>query len=133
MLSYLDDRQILPTSSSSFDSKLPENIGKKSRMPSWSRVTRRKLIKPKKHSGTKFVPIIAKEENIVYEGDKIIDYVDLFDKIKFDCKIAKVENGEDIDESFLSIIKAWNNRSQMWKSTLKDKIYNFNKIDKLGQ
>ena len=71
-------------------------------MPSWSRVTRRRLIKPKKHSGVKFVPIVAKEENIIYGRDKIIDYVDIFDKIKFDCKIAKAENGEDIIKSFLS-------------------------------
>ena len=72
-------------------------------MLSWSRVTRRRLIKPKKHSGIKFVPIVAKEENIIYEGDKIIDYVDIFDKIKFDCKIAKAKNGENINKSYLSI------------------------------
>ena len=123
---------MLPTNSSSFDAKLTDEFWQKPRMPSWSRINRRKWIEPKKRNGTKFVPFVQKEENIVYEGDKIIDYVDLFDKIKFDWKVAKIENGEDIDESFLSMIKAWNNRNQMWKSTLKDKIYNFNKIDKLS-
>ena len=53
------------TSSSNFDSKLPENIGKKLRMPSKSRVTRRRLTKPKKNCGVKFVPIVVKEENII--------------------------------------------------------------------
>lgn len=42
------------------------------------------VVKEKKKNNTRFVPLEVPEEQIYYEGDKIIDYVDLFDKISFD-------------------------------------------------
>ena len=67
----------------------------------------------------------------MYEGDKITDYPDLYSKIAFDWKLAKHKQGSGMDDKIVSILKESTNRSKMWKSTLKDKILNFDKIDKL--
>ena len=70
------------------------------------------------------------DPKLIYEGSRIVDYPDLLSSIKFDWNLAKIEHYEDIDDKFLEKLNECNNRGEMWRSTLIDKINNFEKIDK---
>ena len=71
------------------------------------------------------------DRRIMYEGEEIVDYPDLVEKIKFKEDIEGMEKSKRIDEKFYEQIVKVKPQVKPWRSTLGDILLCIDKVDKI--